>query len=551
MKHFFTLTLVLVCGSLTNFCQAQNGPNLLGVKGTFSAPFVTPNNNASWCTRSGFYSYTPIDNVGNPLDSLDNSGNSIPGSGYDYTASNKGLQPEFTYTLLKTIGDSTGGNCIKGDWRGWDHTGDGGYFMAVNGAPNDTKSPIFYQINSIVVCAGTQYEFSAWVINLLPKSSSYAIAGSEPNISFKVKTNLGEQIIATSGPIAYTEKPVWVKVSGTFIVPATVNTVDLEVVNATAIAWGNDLGLDDISFSVKQSNISLSDLNGGVPPTGLCAGSSAAINFTIDDATHTNTWYKWQISTDGGATYTDNSSPATASFTGDTYTLALNLNNVTTGMNGYRYRLIVATSEAGLDNPICSFVNEYFLIVNECGIAPVTLTQFEGTYQNGASYLAWQTSQEFNSDYFEVYRSYDGQNFSPISTVKSAGNSQQITNYAYTDYAPGNGKYVYYKLKQVDLDGEFVFTTIIKLAMGKNASLEVFPNPFHTRFTISFSATETADAQVVLRNTIGQPVFTKTIKANKGSNTLLISNLPALQPGIYYLSISNEDINYIQKLQKQ
>jgi len=58
--------------------------------------------------------------------------------------------------------------------------------MAVNGAPNSTFSPIFYQIKSIPVCIDTTYEFSAWVINLLPGTSSAAVKGSEPNISFKV-----------------------------------------------------------------------------------------------------------------------------------------------------------------------------------------------------------------------------------------------------------------------------------------------------------------------------------------------------------------------------
>ncbi len=549
MKHFYMSLLALAIMSTTK-TQAQTGPNLLGAKGTFSAPFVTPNNNASSCTRSGSKSYNPVGNIGNALNTLSGAGSAQPGSGYDYTASSGGLQPEFSYTLIKNIGDQNGGNCIKGDWRGQDHTGDGGWFMAVNGAPNNTKSPVFYKINSIAVCAGTKYEFSAWVISLLPKSSPYALPGSEPNISFKVTANGVSTIIATSGPIPYSNTPTWVKVSGTYTVPSMVSAVDLEVINATAVALGNDLGLDDISFNVVESNIAVSGI-GGALPQALCEGSSLGVKFTVTDPNQTNSWYKWQVSTDGGASYTDSTSPAQATFSGNSYDLTLNFTNVTTDMNGYRYRLVVATSQSGLDNPTCTDINEYRLIVNACGPAPVTLTQFNGKYVNGVAILDWQTSQEMNSDRFEVYRSTDGQQFSYIGSVKSAGYSNVVKNYTYTDNQTGNSQYVYYRLKQVDADGKFVYTNVVKVATGSKASMDVFPNPFSSYFTASFTANKTADATMIVRNSIGQPVMKRIIKAVKGSNSINITNLPSMTPGIYYVTITNDDINYNIKMQKQ
>src|ERR1019366_9242689 len=189
MKKFYTLVLAVLSVSSFNFINAQTGPNLLGAKGTFSTPFITVNSSASSCTKSGSASYNPAGNIGNALNGCSSSGSSLPCSGYNYVYKSGGLGPEFTYTIIKNIGDANGGNCIKGDWRGQDHTGDGGYFMAVNGAPNSTYSNIFYQIKSIPVCPGTQYEFSAWVLNILPKSSPAAGAGSQPNISFNVITS--------------------------------------------------------------------------------------------------------------------------------------------------------------------------------------------------------------------------------------------------------------------------------------------------------------------------------------------------------------------------
>ncbi|HVZ96978.1 MAG TPA: T9SS type A sorting domain-containing protein [Chitinophagaceae bacterium] len=545
MNRFFTLLLALSGLMIYDFADGQTGPNLLGAKGTFSAPFITENTKASSCTRSGSATYNPPGNIGNALNGCSTSGSSLPCSGYNYVYKSSGLQPEFTYTIIKNIGDINGGNCIKGDWRGQDHTGDGGYFMAVNGAPNNSYSNIFYQIKSIPVCPGTQYEFSAWVLNILPKSSPAALAGSEPNISFKVITGSTSQIIGTSGPIAYTDTPTWVKVGGTFTAPDTVTSVDLQVINATAVASGNDLGLDDISFNVVQSNIAVEG------PQNITEGNSFTVKYVVNDITHTNTWYKWQVSKDGGATYTDTLSTQEGVYAGDSMVLSLPFNKVTTDMNDYKYRLVVSTSAAGLVNATCTYINEYTLIVAAGGPLPITLSSFTGRYANGVATLSWQTSQEINSDYFELFKSADGENFDPVANIKSAGFSNVVKNYSYQDYSPNPGEYVYYRLKQVDIDGKYTFSSVVKLTVGSNATILAYPNPFTSEFTVSLSADKTAPAALKLLSITGQVMFSKTISINKGNNSILVNNLPSFPPGIYYMSITNDELNVKTKLQRQ
>jgi Secretion system C-terminal sorting domain len=542
MKKFYTfvLTVLSVCSFQFTIaqCDGIKGPNLLGAKGTFSSPFITINADAAGCTSSGLNTYSPTGNIGNALTGCTTPGNAIPCSDYTYTSANRGLGPEFTYTIIKNIGDINGGNCIKGDWKGTDHTGDGGYFMAVNGAPNNTFSNIFYQIKSIPVCIGATYEFSAWVLNILPSSSSAATPGSEPSISFKVNGT----VIGNSGPIAYQSTAIWVKVGGSFV--ATTNTVDLQVINATAVAQGNDLGLDDISINVCQSQIAVTG------PTASCSGSNVSVNFVVTDNSQTNTWYKWKISKDGGATFTDSTSGAQATFTGNSFTVPLDLGAVASSMNGYKYRLSVSTSAAGLANADCLYFNDYTLIVTDCGPLPVTLTSFNGRFSNGSSTLDWQTSQELNTDHFELFKSTDGKNFLSVTTIKSTGFSSLVKNYSYQDNSPNNGTYVYYRLKQVDINGKYTFSSIIKLALGLNTSVAVYPNPFINDFTVSFSAPKIATVTLKLQNSTGQLVFSKAIAVNKGNNSILINSLPSIKPGIYYMSVSNDELNFNSKLQK-
>lgn len=543
MKKFYTILLTVI--SILGYqisgaqCTGVKGPNLLGAKGTFSTPFITINSSAANCTKAGSGTFNPTGNIGNALTGCTAAiGSAIPCSDYTYTSASGGLGPEFTYSIVKTIGNSTGGNCLKGDWRGSEHTGDGGYFMAVNGAPNSTFSPIFYQIKSIPVCIGATYEFSAWVINLLPASSTAAGAGSEPNISFKVNGI----VIGNSGPIAYANTPAWVKIGGSFV--ATTSMVDLQVVNATSIASGNDLGLDDIAINVCQSQIAVSG------PSSVCDGNTATASYVVTDPTNANTWYKWQKSINGGSSYTDITTGAQSVYTASTFTLPLALGIVNSAMNGYKYRLIVSTNASGLADPGCTYFNDFTLIVNACGSLPVQFSSFTGSFSNGIATLNWQTSQELNSDHFELFRSYDGVDFTSVIKIASAGFSNTFKNYSYQDRAGGSNN-VFYRLKQVDINGKETFSSIVKLSLGINSGISIFPNPFNNNFTVSLASTKVSAASLKIQNTSGQLVFSKNINLNKGNNSVLVTNLPSsLGSGIYYVTIINEEINYNSKLQK-
>ena len=79
----------------------------------------------------------------------------------------------------------------------------------------------------------------------------------------------------------------------------------------------------------------------------------------------------------------------------------------------------------------------------------------------------------------------------------------------------------------------------------------VYPNPFNSYVTVSFSANNTAPAILKLTNTSGQLVFTKAIAVNKGNNSILVNDIPQLIPGVYFLSISNAELHFNSKLQKQ
>lgn len=85
---------------------------------------------------------------------------------------------------------------------------------------------------------------------------------------------------------------------------------------------------------------------------------------------------------------------------------------------------------------------------------PIELIEFNGTFENNKIRLYWETASETNNDYFEIYKSTDGINYFLVNYVWGNGTTNQICNYEYFDLDYCDDM-VYYKLKQVDYDGNY------------------------------------------------------------------------------------------------
>ena len=84
---------------------------------------------------------------------------------------------------------------------------------------------------------------------------------------------------------------------------------------------------------------------------------------------------------------------------------------------------------------------------------PVTLLDFEAKNKSDYVELKWSTATEENNDYFVIQKSDDAEDFTTITTIKGAGNSNIKQNYLYNNLTILN-KITYYKLLQVDYNGQ-------------------------------------------------------------------------------------------------
>jgi hypothetical protein len=128
------------------------------------------------------------------------------------------------------------------------------------------------------------------------------------------------------------------------------------------------------------------------------------------------------------------------------------------------------------------FKTQDILISEQLFALPVTLGSFDVKPRDNGNLLQWSSLTESNNTGFEVQQSVGHANgFNKIGFVDSKaknGNSQAEIRYSFEDKTPVNGVVVYYRLKQIDMDGKSSYSDIktIKVGMG-SAALQVYPNP--------------------------------------------------------------------------
>ena len=150
--------------------------------------------------------------------------------------------------------------------------------------------------------------------------------------------------------------------------------------------------------------------------------------------------------------------------------------------------------------------------------------------------INWQV-QENNVATYLVEKSSDGYNFISIATLISKGNGKY--NYIFVEQTPsfeGVREALYYRIKQIDLDGRYSYSIIIKLANQHISTLAIYPNPVKNSAVISGAKvgsiailTDINGKQLQLINTTQATVTLDMSKYSSGVYILKIENGAALK----------------------
>lgn len=184
--------------------------------------------------------------------------------------------------------------------------------------------------------------------------------------------------------------------------------------------------------------------------------------------------------------------------------------------------------------------NTYFTLANVPGgsnALPVEFLSFIAMLSKERTKLEWSTASEFNADYFEVQRSIDGVSFTPIGIVRASGFSNTLKQYSFTDMHPVVGDN-YYRLRQVDRDGQFEYSQIRTVRMFK-VRMGVFPNPVASNtLRISLPSDQTEAVNAELFDLSGKQIARLQYSGFDGSETgFTISG--SIRAGTYLLKVTD------------
>lgn len=109
---------------------------------------------------------------------------------------------------------------------------------------------------------------------------------------------------------------------------------------------------------------------------------------------------------------------------------------------------------------------------------PVSLVSFTGQSEGFTAHLSWETAWEKGASHFLIERSQDAKSFEAIGRVDAQGNTNKNQHYNFFDPALTAGWW-YYRLRQVDLDGTYMYSSITAVRIGTEplGTLTLSPNP--------------------------------------------------------------------------
>lgn len=172
---------------------------------------------------------------------------------------------------------------------------------------------------------------------------------------------------------------------------------------------------------------------------------------------------------------------------------------------------------------------------------PVALISFDASCENNAVKLKWNTATEINSDYFVIEKSTDALNFYPIAEIQGHGNSTSINNYEWIDDSSNEelGETNYYRLKQVDFNGDFEYFKTMALSCSNLSPINIYPNPINNLLNISFgSGSSDQEYKIEIRDYLGRLIIEHKVRVSGSVYQMKLDELKS--EGVYFIKIQDE-----------
>lgn len=183
------------------------------------------------------------------------------------------------------------------------------------------------------------------------------------------------------------------------------------------------------------------------------------------------------------------------------------------------------------------------------GTIPVHFLYFNASKSGvSSSLLNWKTASEINAAYYVIERSEDAVNFHSIGRVEATGNSSSAVEYFFTDNNPVTG-YNYYRLRQVDRDGRYIFTParLVQFDVTGSGMVTYYPNPTNGILHIELPEQIKKESKVInISNAAG--VVINQIKLGETINQPISIDLGKYPKSVYFIQVKSASFNSTQRV---
>ncbi|MEO1626548.1 MAG: Ig-like domain-containing protein [Bacteroidota bacterium] len=275
------------------------------------------------------------------------------------------------------------------------------------------------------------------------------------------------------------------------------------------------VAVDDSGSTPENTPIALDVLYSGSPDSDS-DGDPLQIQFAGINELDNSTIFG------GSVTINDNGTPSDPSDDFVDYSPPTNF----TGVDTFQYAIVDAVGGASYAT----------VTVQVLASLPVTWIDFTATAHYCEVQLNWSTAEELNNDYIEIQRSTDGEEWETIDKMDGYGTTTSVSYYQYTDEEPQ--KTNYYRLRQVDFNGDSDYSAIVKASpacyenVQANGIVKLYPNPADDQqVTLTLNSAAEKVETIVVADMRGTPIYRIAMPLSAGANLirLEIGHLPSGQ----------------------
>ncbi len=197
----------------------------------------------------------------------------------------------------------------------------------------------------------------------------------------------------------------------------------------------------------------------------------------------------------------------------------------------------------GLNSGGAQVTAQHWFYYEEAIVTPLYLTAFNGINANNQNLLQWSVTNNAAIATFLLEKSTDGITFTPIKTINENPTS---TSYTYTDVNTVTVPQTFYRLKIVDKNGSYYYSTIIKIKTTNNENDWNITQSINN-ISVTTHQTKAMPVTISLWQTNGKLISTVSKKVEAGFNTFQVPTI-GVAKGIYFIKINTAEYANTKKI---